>query len=694
MFSFGRYYGRNVWAIMGVLAMFVLVLSLNAQAFPRKVLVEDYTSTTCGPCANVAPAFYQALNEAGHELISSIAMHVYWPNPGNDPWYHNRPDPVRTRLGYYGINAVPWFVFDGTRYQGSATAAAFLQAWRTRAQTPSPLRITISAQQRNNTIYSTVEIESEQNLNNLTLHYAIVEKFWEYRGPSGQAVHYDAMLDMLPNGSGTQFNITSDRSLVLEFERSMEDLNWHETTLENIALIAWVQASNREVLQSENFSFSFNRPSLDVVGHEVLDSNGGNNDGRVEPGETGEIVLEVLNDPNYELAAEMVRIDMTVDNDLIEIVNGTFEIDQIDRGARVSTANSPFRFIVPGDFEVQPVTFNFKCSYQPGDFELDYTVKMMVGWPPFLMVNATGNSDISNIVMSPFGVEGLPWADSWDRLADGPAVGIVEKYDVVVWYSFNNTDDVMSEFESEFLRDYLDRGGRLVVSSHGLITNQGNDRLFREYMKVGMDEGHVSAAFVRGMQDNEFFSGARYFMGGGSGAGFPARKPSLTPLEGATGILFYESSGNNVGWCGVENVTDHYASLYLSFPIESVAGASGTDSFLSLANRIWNWSQQGMSVPDQNDGITPKAFVLNPVYPNPFNSQTVVPFSLDRNGTVRLALYAINGAKIAELVNGQMSAGSHRINLDANRYGLASGIYYLKLTQDGRTNTQKMLFIR
>ena len=61
-----------------------VVSSASAQA-PRRVLVEELTSSTCPPCATTDPIMEQF--EADYlDKICMLKWHVNWPAPGNDPF--------------------------------------------------------------------------------------------------------------------------------------------------------------------------------------------------------------------------------------------------------------------------------------------------------------------------------------------------------------------------------------------------------------------------------------------------------------------------------------------------------------------------------------------------------------------------------------------------------------------------------
>ncbi len=79
-------------------------------------------------------------------------------------------------------------------------------------------------------------------------------------------------------------------------------------------------------------------------------------------------------------------------------------------------------------------------------------------------------------------------------------------------------------------------------------------------------------------------------------------------------------------------------------------------------------------------------------YPNPFNPSTKINFSLPYQTKVRLNVYDIMGRKVAELINGQKSAGTYEINFDAKN--LSSGIYIYQLEYSRQVISKKMLLIK
>jgi hypothetical protein len=93
----------------------------------------------------------------------------------------------------------------------------------------------------------------------------------------------------------------------------------------------------------------------------------------------------------------------------------------------------------------------------------------------------------------------------------------------------------------------------------------------------------------------------------------------------------------------------------------------------------------------------PKQFELLGNYPNPFNPETTIAFRISQRGPVRLEIYNIAGQRLATLLNEIREPGLHRVawnGKDANRNGLASGIYLLTLDLGGKKTSKRMTLIK
>ena len=87
--------------------------------------------------------------------------------------------------------------------------------------------------------------------------------------------------------------------------------------------------------------------------------------------------------------------------------------------------------------------------------------------------------------------------------------------------------------------------------------------------------------------------------------------------------------------------------------------------------------------------VLPAAFRLEQNYPNPFNPATVVSGQWPVTSAVRLVIYDVLGREVAVLADGQYPAGKYSFTFNAS--GLASGVYFYRLTANQCTATKGML---
>ena len=88
----------------------------------------------------------------------------------------------------------------------------------------------------------------------------------------------------------------------------------------------------------------------------------------------------------------------------------------------------------------------------------------------------------------------------------------------------------------------------------------------------------------------------------------------------------------------------------------------------------------------------PTQVALDQNYPNPFNPATVIRYQLPVNSEVRLEVFDMIGRRVAALVNGQISAGTHIVTFDAS--GLSSVVHIYRLAAGNQLLTIKLTVIK
>jgi choice-of-anchor A domain-containing protein/uncharacterized repeat protein (TIGR01451 family) len=88
----------------------------------------------------------------------------------------------------------------------------------------------------------------------------------------------------------------------------------------------------------------------------------------------------------------------------------------------------------------------------------------------------------------------------------------------------------------------------------------------------------------------------------------------------------------------------------------------------------------------------PGEFNLANNYPNPFNPETVIEFSLPAREFVNLSIYNVLGELVSVLTSGELDAGKYSVKFDATN--LPSGIYIYRISSGNNVVSKKMILMK
>lgn len=100
-----------------------------------------------------------------------------------------------------------------------------------------------------------------------------------------------------------------------------------------------------------------------------------------------------------------------------------------------------------------------------------------------------------------------------------------------------------------------------------------------------------------------------------------------------------------------------------------------------------------------NDDInSPVAFTeLKGNYPNPFNPETTIRYSVKEAGPVAIEIYNLKGQLVKSLVSDDKAAGEHSViwkGTDNNNRPVSSGVYFYKMSAGKYSSTKKMIMMK
>jgi hypothetical protein len=118
------------------------------------------------------------------------------------------------------------------------------------------------------------------------------------------------------------------------------------------------------------------------------------------------------------------------------------------------------------------------------------------------------------------------------------------------------------------------------------------------------------------------------------------------------------------------------SSLVTSLLGQTVFGVSRSNG-ISVMTGYAAYSKGVLSGNIRKNETLPLEYTLSQNFPNPFNPSTTIRYGLPALSRVSITIYNILGQRIAEIFNGEQTAGTYEILWNN---GTASGLYFYRIT--------------
>ncbi len=236
----------------------VIPLTLQAQdpKAQRLVLLEEFTSSTCGPCASANPTIVSRLQQ-NPDKFTAIFYHVGWPSPGNDPMYLHNTQDANARVSYYNVTTVPRSIIDGNYYAGHPNGWT-MTTINNRWSMPSPCEINLqhylNAAQDSIFLNMLIKPTSAMSGSQLVAHNVVIEKHIHFNTPpgtNGEKDFYNVMKKMLPGSGGTSLPSSLDVGDYVIIQTAWKLANVYD--INELAAVGFIQNNaTKEVFQAAN----------------------------------------------------------------------------------------------------------------------------------------------------------------------------------------------------------------------------------------------------------------------------------------------------------------------------------------------------------------------------------------------------------------------------------------------------------
>lgn len=589
-------------SLLNLLLLVSVICSFNVTvAGDRTVLVERYTSSTCGPCASNNPtvdAFMSSLTEA---QIMGLSYHMNWPSPGNDPMYAYNVTDNTNRRNYYSVNAIPQLQMDGTTtLEPNYTNSQLMNAFNTRTALLSPVTIIL----RQNDLGSdslqvlvTVYCETAITSPSAILHVAIMEKLITYAsapGTNGERNFHTVMRKMLPSATGTPIELTPGVRKDYEF-RVKKDAIWNPS---QVTAVAFVQQTNKEVLNSAWKLSDFSL--LPNTAFRVVNAGSSQN-------------------ANYKIAVPYVAAGY---NSAL-----TFSASVVGNPAGVSVS-FPSGNTLSNFPDSLSMNVSSAGSVPAGIYQVVVTATNSLGKSHKISVNYNvGKSFISVNANKPnltFKVDGNTYGASqlftWDLSSNHNLSVTTPQVFATTRYVFQNWSNGSTDTAQ-------------TVNINANVSNYTANFKTQHKLSTATNPGGLAVTIANGNQFWDENSNVTLNI-----------SPLQVQYNGKTYYFQRWLGGGTNSYTGTNSST----VLNMTNAINQIAIFDTIDVGIS---------NLGTEIPEK--------YNLYQNYPNPFNPTTNIKFDVPAASFTSLKVYDINGREVAELVNQNLQAGRYEYSFNA-----------------------------
>ena len=330
---------------------------------------------------------------------------------------------------------------------------------------------------------------------------------------------------------------------------------------------------------------------------------------------------------------------------------------------------------------------------------------------PFDLENAelgfhiTDNFSIHHIQETPFS-SGIGFYEGCMVTVSGVITGDIEQYNS--YYGAYALQDGVGQwngiiFDTGVNEVDLTRGDQVTVT--GLVTNfdadnsymyDGNTRLVNASVVIGEAASEPAPMAVscedlaQDADEVESYEGVLVRLTNVTVSSLGTYDWSVTDATGAVALID-------------DDMANMEADIILSElmqgqQLESVTGIFNY-SFGSYKIQVRDATDLGTTVGiDEDVFVNPFSYELRDNFPNPFNPETHIRFSMGGKEVVKLIIYDIRGQQIRSLINGELyDPGFHSVHwngLDNDGQKVPSGMYIYRIKAGGFVADKKMLLLK
>ena len=670
-----------------------IVVATVSRAQTNRVLVEEFSSSTCPPCAQTDPQIEKFETDKMAE-ICILKWHQNYPTPSNDPYYS---PAMFARANYYGVTGIPSLFMNGNdnlfaKYDWtcgplSDSADRYCAAMQNYYQ--MSVKHSHSIVGDSVIVWVTVTTGATvPSATDLNLGVVVAERFDQYRGANGRPYHTNVVRTTIPtlksNGAiNNPFNQAANTTQTYRYA-TVISASWN---LSQLMAVAFIQsAKTAGATPKPIYQAAWDVPAITIIGDGLVQGPlpviAGNTSSTANytltnntaSPQTVYVSTRLQTPANYTV--EVGTGSIGADSSFIIPANSdaTISVDVAASGSAITATEYAVYFRSADTIGIgggAETAFGQDIKHaivdQGTESELSSTE---VSQLQTSIVNAgyTATGYINYSSFYQLYTSYLDWSQFKTVIFDGG-------YSVGFTYTI----------DTAMVTNFLQNGGHFISTALQLpaycIQNPGLDTWMQNtfHMESHTFSNQVGYNNVTGVAGDPI-GGA---VPGTITVALNAGTQTVYPIDDSAHSVFVDASRDTVA---IRATSEGGKVFYASFELGTVI-ASKRDA---MVKSIMDWMNATAGVSD--GAPTSPSCLLDANYPNPVAASTSIGYTLPDRRYVTLIVRDMLGREIATLVSNNQDAGHYAVPFDASH--LANGTYIYTLTAGANKLEGKMIVNR
>ncbi|RLD44225.1 MAG: hypothetical protein DRI89_03510 [Bacteroidetes bacterium] len=427
-------------------------------------------------------------------------------------------------------------------------------------------------------------------------------------------------------------------------------------------------AEGRAIWES-SFLLIAHAPILNCFSFTIDDADG-NGNGKIDPGETVNLIVDVINDGSSEafnvlgeLISESIYVTVNSESQSYGNISGS-------ESAQAVYSVSSEEDTPEGHFA--SFTFGIAADYNifgNGEFTT------IIGQKPVLILKLGENTPSADSIQGCLAMLQV----SCDEVIDLPEDLNLYRSVFVLLGAYPDNHELSAE-EGQALASFLDNGGRVYMEGGDTWAYDNQTAVHPMFLIEGVADGNGDLSTIKGQTGSimealtfEFDGNNNYIdrIGAQPGAG-----------------LIFNNQSPSYG-VGVSYESETYKTIGTSFEFGGLLDQEGStkDEMMAAILQFFDITYEWVGV----DVIQERMTGLS-AYPNPFSDKVTISLILEESTNVQIEIYNLTGKKVESIVGEKLNAGSHQFNWEAS--GMNAGIYFYTVKAGNEVVTKKLVLTR